>query len=89
MSVQDLNPCPNCQRLQARVDALEAELAALKEVFARLSQQLATARKDSSTSSKSPSDGEPYTGVDPSISESGNRHRVMSMWLPAEFIGRE
>ena len=35
------------------------------------------------------SDGEPYTGVDPSISESGNRHRVMSMWLLAEYIGRE
>ena len=47
--------CPNCVRLQARVDALEAELAALKEVVARLSQQLAAARKDSSTSSKPPS----------------------------------
>jgi hypothetical protein len=33
------------------------------------------------------SDGEPYTGVDPLISESGNRHRVMSVWPPAEFIG--
>src|SRR3954468_21898458 len=47
--------CTNCRRLQARVDALEAELAALKEVVARLSQQLAAARKDSSTSSKPPS----------------------------------
>jgi transposase len=37
------------------VDALEAELAALKEVVDRLSQQLAGARKDSSTSSKPPS----------------------------------
>jgi transposase len=55
MSAQDTNPCPNCQRLQARVEALEAELAALKEVVARLSQQLAAARKDSSTSSKPPS----------------------------------
>ena len=35
------------------------------------------------------SDGKPYTGVDPSISESGNRHRVMSVWLRAEFIGLE
>ena len=33
------------------------------------------------------SDGEPLTGVDPSISESGNRHRVMSVWLSAEYIG--
>src|SRR5919202_5572385 len=55
MSAQDMNPCPNCERLQARVEALEAELAALKDVVARLSQQLAAARKDSSTSSKPPS----------------------------------
>ena len=34
------------------------------------------------------SDGEPLTGRDPSISESGNRHRVMSVWPPAEYIGR-
>jgi len=37
------------------VDVLEAELAALKEVVAQLSRQLAAARKDSSTSSKPPS----------------------------------
>jgi transposase len=55
MSVTDSTRCPNCRRLQARVDALEAELAALKEVVARLGQQLAAARKDSSTSSKPPS----------------------------------
>src|SRR3954466_11765466 len=47
--------CTNCRRLQARVDVLEAELAALKQVVAQLSQQLAAARKDSSTSSKPPS----------------------------------
>src|SRR3954471_16954359 len=47
--------CNNCRRLQARVDALEAELTALKEVVAQLSRQLAAARKDSSTSSKPPS----------------------------------
>jgi transposase len=55
MRTEDPADCPNCRRLQARVDALEAELAALKEVVARLSQQLAAARKDSSTSSKPPS----------------------------------
>src|SRR5215203_3519929 len=47
--------CSNCRRLQARVDVLEAELTALKEVVAQLSRQLAAARKDSSTSSKPPS----------------------------------
>jgi transposase len=55
MRGEDTADCPNCRRLQARVDALEAELAALKEVVTRLSQQLAAARKDSSTSSKPPS----------------------------------
>jgi transposase len=55
MSVTNSGPCNNCLRLQARVDALEAELAALKEVVAHLAQQLAAARKDSSTSSKPPS----------------------------------
>ena len=33
------------------------------------------------------SDGKPYTGVDPSISESGNRYRVMSIHPQAEYIG--
>src|SRR5947209_17745030 len=55
MSVTDPARCTNCRRLQARVDALEAELTALKQVVAQLSQQLAAARKDSSTSSKPPS----------------------------------
>jgi hypothetical protein len=35
------------------------------------------------------SDGELLTSIDPSISESGNRHRVMSVWLLAEYIGLE
>ena len=55
MRAKDPAVCPNCRRLQARVDALEAELAALKEVVAQLGRQLAAARKDSSTSSKPPS----------------------------------
>src|SRR5512142_241785 len=55
MSAKDTARCPNCRRLQARVDALEVELAALKEVVARWGQQLAAARKASSTSSKPPS----------------------------------
>src|SRR3982751_661934 len=55
MNAPDTTHCPNCQRLQARVEALEAELTALKEVVARLTQQLAAARKDSSNSSKPPS----------------------------------
>jgi len=40
--------CPNCKQLQARVDALQAELARVRE-------QLAAASKTSSTSSKPPS----------------------------------
>jgi transposase len=55
MRAKEQARCPNCRRLQARVDALEAELADLKKVVAELSRQLAAARKDSSTSSKPPS----------------------------------
>src|SRR5947209_19033242 len=55
MRAKDTVRCTNCRRLQARVDVLGAELAALKQVVAQLSRQLAAARKDSSTSSKPPS----------------------------------
>ena len=55
MRAKDPADCPNCRRLQARVDSLEADHAALKEVVAQLGRQLAAARKDSSTSSKPPS----------------------------------
>ena len=55
MRAKATTPCSDCRRLQARVDVLEAELAALKEVVAERSRQLAAARKDSSTSSKPPS----------------------------------
>src|SRR3954464_14344323 len=55
MRAKDTARCTNCRRLQARVDALEAELDAIKLVVAQLGQQLAAARKDSSTSSKPPS----------------------------------
>src|SRR3954464_11437043 len=55
MRAKDPADCPNCRRLQARVDSLEADLAALKQVVAQLGRQLAAARKDSSTSSKPPS----------------------------------
>jgi transposase len=55
MRAKDPARCPNCRRFQARVDALETELADLKKVVAELSRQLAAARKDSSTSSQPPS----------------------------------
>jgi transposase len=41
--------------LRAELDALKAELAALGTTIAQLQEQLAAARKDSSTSSKPPS----------------------------------
>src|SRR3954447_2265800 len=47
--------CPDCQRLQARLDDLQAQLDDLNAAFARQQEQLAAARKDSSTSSKPPS----------------------------------
>src|SRR5918912_3302554 len=48
-------PCANCQRLQAEVDALRAQLDVLQVTVAQLQKQLAAARKDSSNSSKPPS----------------------------------
>ena len=47
--------CPNCRRLQAKLDAQEARWKGAKATVARLREQLAAARKDSSTSSKPPS----------------------------------
>src|SRR5271165_5438540 len=47
--------CPNCRRLQAKLDAQEARLKVLEATVARLEEQLAAARKNSSTSSKPPS----------------------------------
>src|SRR3954467_9132541 len=55
MRAKDTAGCTNCRRLRARVDALEAELADLKQVVAQLGRQLAAARTDSSTSSQPPS----------------------------------
>src|SRR5918994_3384956 len=55
MEPTSTNPCPNCERLQAQVDALRGQLEALQAVVAQLQEQLAAARKGSSTSSKPPS----------------------------------
>jgi len=49
------NRCSNCQQLQTQVDALQARLEALSADLLKLQGQLAAARKDSSTSSKPPS----------------------------------
>jgi len=55
MGTEAIPSCPNCQRLQAQLDAMQAQLKALQVAFAQLQAQLAAARKDSSTSSKPPS----------------------------------
>ena len=55
MKTDTMPPCANCQRLQAEVDALRAQLAALQATVEQLQKQLAAARKDSSNSSKPPS----------------------------------
>jgi transposase len=47
--------CPQCQRLQARLDAQQEQLDALQATITQLQEQLAAARIDSSTSSKPPS----------------------------------
>src|ERR1700728_1148094 len=55
MNTGTMPPCADCQRLQAEVDALHAQLAALQATVEQLQKQLAAARKDSSNSSKPPS----------------------------------
>jgi transposase len=55
MAEQAVTPCPGCQRLQEQLDAQRGQIEALQATVARLSEQLASARKDSSTSSKPPS----------------------------------
>src|SRR3954469_23869593 len=55
MGAEATTPCANCARLQAQVDALTATVARLEAALAQVQAQLASARKDSSTSSKPPS----------------------------------
>ena len=55
MNTDTIPPCANCQRLQAEVDDLRAQLVALQAVVEQLRKQLAAALKDSSNSSKPPS----------------------------------
>jgi transposase len=55
MGVEAATSCANCQRLQARLDALSATVAQPQATIARLEGQRASAHKDSSTSSKPPS----------------------------------
>src|SRR5437868_10731811 len=55
MRTDAIPPCANCQRLEAEVDTLRAQVAALQATVDQLQKRLAAARKDSSTSSKPPS----------------------------------
>jgi transposase len=48
-------PCPNCERLQAQLEAQRLQIEALQAAVSRLQEQLAASRKNSSTSSKPPS----------------------------------
>jgi transposase len=47
--------CVSCKRLRAQVNAQQAEIDSLRASIAELKEQVARARKDSSTSSKPPS----------------------------------
>src|SRR5262249_7274314 len=55
MEEQAATPCAGCQRLQEQLAGLRGQIEALQATVARLQEQLASARKDSSTSSKPPS----------------------------------
>src|SRR4249920_30627 len=67
--------CPNCRRLQAKLDAQEARLKVLEGTVARLQEQLAAARKDSSTSSKPPS-SDIVKPPKPELPEGQERRRI-------------
>jgi transposase len=55
MNTNTNTSCGNCQRLQVQVDDLQTQLEATQGDAQTLREQLAAARKDSSTSSKPPS----------------------------------
>ncbi len=55
MRAKTRKSCPNCRRLRLELEALKTQVATLSATIARLQDQLAAARKDSSTSSKPPS----------------------------------
>lgn len=55
MAEQAAKACPGCQRLQEQLDTLRGQIGALQATVAQLQEKLASARKDSSTSSKPPS----------------------------------
>jgi transposase len=55
METAATNPCANCRRLQAQVNALQAKVDGFASELTRLREALAAARKDSATSSKPPS----------------------------------
>jgi transposase len=66
METTEKTSCGNCRRLQAELEALQAEAAQLREL-------LATARKDSSTSSKPPSSDIVKPPKQPADPDSPNR----------------
>src|SRR4051812_40095052 len=55
MEPASANACANCERLQAQLEVQRLQIEALQAAVSRLQEQLAAARKDSSTSSKPPS----------------------------------
>ena len=59
--------CPNCARLQARVEILEAEVKELKALVRELTARL---QQNSSNSSKPPSSDNPFQNQQPSKSKS-------------------
>lgn len=75
METTPATPCVNCQRLQAEVDSLRQQLHALTAVVERLKTQLASARKDSSNSSKPPSSDIVKPQVPPTPLNDGKRRK--------------
>ena len=75
MKTKTRKSCPNCRRLQAKLDEQEVRLKALEATVARLLEQLAAAKKDSATSSKPPS-SDIVKPPKPEPPEGGERRRI-------------
>src|SRR5947209_10484021 len=65
--------CPECPRLRQQLAALQAQVELLTATVAQLQEQLARARKDSSTSSKPPSSDLVKPGQAPPADGAGQR----------------
>jgi transposase len=74
METKEANPCPGCERLQEQLRQTQARLDTLQAEVVRLAEQLAKAKKDSSSSSKPPSSD--IVKPKPAADQNGNKRSI-------------